>query len=61
MHVAKAKLDILESGHIGHKHRLSPCKYTEFVDVSQEDVTPASQYFGTSTQHDKTAVLDAPW
>ena len=59
--VTKAKSDILESGYVGHKHRLSPCKYTEFGDVSCEGVTPASQYSGISTKHDKAAVLDAPW
>ena len=59
--VAKAKSDILESGHVGHKHGLGPCKFTEFGDVSREDVTPASQYSGMSTLHDKAVVLDAPW
>ena len=61
MIVAKAKSDILESGHVGHKHRLGPCKFTEFGDVSREDVTPASQYSGMSALHDKAVVLDAPW
>ena len=58
--VAKAKSDILESGHVGHKHGLGPCKFTEFGDVSREDVTPASQYFGRSTLHDKAVALNAP-
>ena len=58
--VAKAKSDILESGHVGHKHGLGPCKFTEFGDVSREDVTPASQYSGMSTMHDKAVVSDAP-
>ena len=29
--------------------------------MSREDVTPASQYSGMLTLHDKAAVLDAPW
>ena len=58
--VAKAKLDILESEYVGHKHGLGPCKFTEFGDVSREDVTPASQYSGMLTLHDKAAVSDAP-
>ena len=58
--VAKAKSDILESGHVRHKHRIGPCQLTEFGDVLQEDVTPASQYSGMLTLHDKAAVLDAP-
>ena len=58
--VAKAKSDILESRHFGHKHGLGPCKYTEFGDASREDVTPASQYSGMLTLHNEAVVSDAP-